>query len=710
MFVQPGEKNNPEKQIRALSRPGIEETYHVWGLMYRPLFCIIFFMITDDKKEEIRATADIVEVVGDYVKLKKSGSGFIGLCPFHQEKTPSFHVTPRLGIYKCFGCGESGDVFSFVMRLEGIGFPESLKTLADRYGIDLPDEHVEGEDDRTRKREGTFHALKFAGLFFHRQLLELDDAIAARNYLEKRGYDQKIWRSFGLGYAPSNSALLKAARDEGIVEEYLQEADLIKPGNRNEEYFDTFRHRLMFPIFNPSGKVIAFAGRILDERKKTAKYINSAQTPVYNKSEVVYGVNFAKNDIRKEEEVILVEGYTDVITMNQFGIKNVVASSGTSLTPGQIKILQRYGNRIVMIYDADAAGQSAMERGMDIALGQGMDVRLLDLPDGEDPDSFVKKFGRESFLTYKKEHEEDFVTFSIQKGEKNGNMESPAGRSASIKKILESIANIPGELDRQFYVQHLHQKTQMYRKGSDRELFKELDVILSEREKQGRFRQMRGGEHTGSIHPGTDNREIFQENDDKTTYRKRISSQKRPHYEMEIVRLLLQYGENMRRFIGHNIGEDHFVDEDIRIFYIDIMKRHIGGDEISVEHYMSREGPYPSLLGDILLERHTVSEGLARRTGGTSKKDKNPVLTAKSAMKPLRLNYCESRRREIAEKIKTEEPGKRVKLIESLSKLQKEISRIQKTASDELFEDPDFLKKGTASEKKKFEYKMKHEK
>lgn len=228
-------------------------------------------MINSDKKEEIRATADIVEVVGDYVKLKKSGSGFSGLCPFHNEKTPSFHVTPKLGIYKCFGCGESGDVFSFVMEMEGISFPESLRSLAERYGIDIPDEQVEGENESTHQREGVLHVLKFAGLYFYRNLLESDEAETARNYLEKRGYEKKIWRSFGLGYAPSSSGLLKAAKIEGLSEEYLLEADLIKASNRGDGHYDTFRDRLIFPIFNPAGRVIAFAGRILNENKKISE-------------------------------------------------------------------------------------------------------------------------------------------------------------------------------------------------------------------------------------------------------------------------------------------------------------------------------------------------------------------------------------------------------------------------------------------------------
>lgn len=666
-------------------------------------------MITDEKKEEIRATADIVEVVGDYVKLKKSGSGFIGLCPFHTEKTPSFHVTPRLGIYKCFGCGESGDVFSFVMQMEGISFPESLKTLADRYGIDIPDEYIEGEDERTRQREGILHVLKFAGLYFYRQLLESDEAQSARNYLEKRGYEKKIWRSFGLGYASSNSSLLKAAQKEGINEEYLVQADLVKPSNRGDGYFDTFRDRLMFPIFNPSGKVIAFAGRILDEKKKTAKYINSSQTPVYNKSEVVYGVNFAKNEIRKEEEVILVEGYTDVITMNQFGIKNVVASSGTSLTAGQIKILQRYGNRIVMIYDADSAGQTAMVRGMNVALEQGMNVQLMELPDGEDPDSFVKQFGKKSFINFKKKKAEDFVTFTLYKAEKEGKMEGPAERSAIIKEILESIARIPGELDRQFYVQHLHQKTQIYRSGSDRELFKQLDIILNERDKQDRFRKQRSEKvpHKVPDVAGSDPRFQHEPHSDlKSTQKKR----KKPEYEMEIIRLLLQYSEGLRQFIGQNIGEDHLEDDEIRLFFSDIMERHINEEVISVEHYMGRENPFPSLLGDILLERYTVSEEFAKRTGGEFRRDKNPIRTAKSTLRTIQLNYCERKWDEIYQKIKQSDGEEKLRLSQLQQNLKKEINRIKNLTSDELYDDPDYVKNKPELRNKTFEYKMKGEK
>lgn len=663
-------------------------------------------MITDDKKEEIRETADIVEVVGDYVKLKKSGSGFMGLCPFHNEKTPSFHVTPRLGIYKCFGCGESGDVFSFVMQMEGVSFPESLRSLADRYGIDIPDEHVEGQEDATRIREGVYHALKFAGLFFFSQLKEPGEAEKALAYLEKRGYNADIIRKFGLGFAPgTGSALLKAAKEEGISEEYLVEADLIKPSNRSDGYYDTFRDRLMFPIFNPSGKVIAFGGRILTENKKTAKYVNSAQTIVYNKSEVVYGVNFAKNEIRKEGEVILVEGYTDVISMYQHGVKNVVSSSGTSLTANQINSLQRYGNEIVMIYDADSAGQTAMERGLNIALSEGMNVNLLQLPDGEDPDSFIKQFGKESFLDLKKKKGDDFVSFLIHKAEKQGDMEKPDKQANVINRVLESIARMPDEIQRQVYVQHLHQKTQKYRKGSDRELFNQLEKLVAKQRKQEQRAQKRVQRSEERVEQKSGPSEDPRPKETFETVQK-----KRPSYEMELIRLLLLYGDHMRKFVGHNISEDQFEDADLKLFYSDIMKRHVENKELTIDHYSEREKPYPSLLGDIFLERYSVSENHAKKTGNELKRDQYPFKSAKSSMKTVQKHFFERKRRELSEEMKHADEEKKSRLMKMLTKLQKEISRIQKTSANELFDDPEFLKGDPKTDMGHFDYKMKGEK
>lgn len=674
-------------------------------------------MITDEKKEEIRDASDIVEVVGDYVRLKRSGSGYAGLCPFHDEKTPSFHVTPSLNIYKCFGCGESGDVFSFVMRMDGVGFQEALRTLAERYGVSLPEENSPEEDARHMEREGIYHALRFAGLWFFRQLKESEEAETARQYLEKRGYDGKIIKTFGLGYAPADGeALLKAAKKEGIDEEFLLKADLVKPSRRNDGFYDTFRGRLMFPIFNPSGKVIAFAGRVLGKEKQ-AKYINSAQTPVYNKSEVVYGVSFAKNEIRRREEIILVEGYTDVITMSQYGVNNVVASSGTALTPQQIRILLRYGKRLVMIYDSDSAGQAAMKRGMNIALREGMEVDLLELPESEDPDSYVKKNGKEAFLELKRSEAADFVTFLIRQAENNGEMESPTDRMNVISSALETIAEIPNELNRQVYVQHLHQLTQKYRNSSDKELFSELSRILKEKKKANR-RSARFSSGTSGSRPSGDPRPSGPPMDEESFAGMQEAgiepqvperAKKRPHYEMELIRLMLQYGEQMIVYIGSLCNEKLFEDGDLAAFYTDIITRYQGEEEVSVDHYIHREEPFGTLTGDIILERYSASERHHEKIGTQLKRDKDPIKSAKSTLKPLRLHYLKRQLQKLADEVKQASPEEKKRLVRAQANTQREISHIERTSAVELFPDPDQDKGDSPKPASTFDYKMRED-
>ncbi len=422
-------------------------------------------MIPDHIKEHVKSSADIVEVISDYVKLRRSGNSFVGLCPFHSEKTPSFNVSPQSGFFKCFGCGESGDVFSFLMKKDGVSFTEAIRIVGARFGIDVPEENEPVQDEQYRLKEGIFHALSFAGKFFFKQLTKSDEGSAALKYLEKRGFTHETIRSYGLGFAPDSfDALLKAATDVGIKEEYLEQGGLIKYARNGESAYDTFRNRLMFPIFNASGKVIGFGGRVIagsdgKSPKNVPKYINSSQTPVYNKSEVLYGIHVAKNEIRKTGETILVEGYTDVISMHQAGIKNVVATSGTALTIEQLRAIGRYGENLLMIYDADLAGQNAMSRGIDLALKQGLNVRLLQLPDGEDPDSFVKKSGRDAFLEYREAEAKDFVYFSIEKAKKENRWNDPFHRKNVLHQILLSIAQIPELIIQETFIQHLSEAT-----------------------------------------------------------------------------------------------------------------------------------------------------------------------------------------------------------------------------------------------------------
>lgn len=693
-------------------------------------------MISDEKKEEVRAAADIVEVVSDYVKLKRSGSGYVGLCPYHDEKTPSFNVTPRLGIFKCFGCGESGDVFKFVMDQDGIGFTESIRQLGERYGVYIPEEENDEPSESKQLREGILHALKFAGVFYYRNLIENEEAEKARKYLEDRGYSQEVFKKFGLGYAPSGgSDLWKAAVNAGISEEYLLEADLIKESNRGDGYYDTFRGRLMFPIFNPTGKVIAFAGRVLGN-EKTAKYINSSQTKVYNKSEVVYGVNFARNEIRRDKEVILVEGYTDVITLNQHGIENVVASSGTSLTEGQMKILHRYGERIVMIYDSDNAGRNAMKRGINIALAEGMEVQLLELPDGQDPDSFVKQFGKESFNELKKDESSDFVDFLLQKAEEEGEMESPVAQKKLVTRILEAIAHIQDEIQRQIYVQYLHKKTQSFRKGTDRELFEELEKVLarkreedkrSKRRRDARQKAEQRQEQSGpppmphSVGTGTgpgDEEPPFPMEETgppipedeyyNAPVDEAVPKRKKPHYEKELIRLMISYGKNMVEYICSFTNDRLFEDEELQLFYNDIVERFKAGEKISIDAYSGKEEPFPRLVGDVLLEQHSASDRHEEKVGMKFEKDRDPYFTAKSTIKTLELSFFKRKRAELAELSKTDDPEKKRKIMQKQADIQSKITRREMTEADELYPDPEGSQEIEGRENRKvFVYKMK---
>ncbi len=670
-------------------------------------------MISDDKKEEVRAAADIVEVVSDYVKLKRSGSGFVGLCPYHDEKTPSFNVTPRLGIFKCFGCGESGDVFKFVMDQDGVGFTEAIRQLAERYGVFIPDEENEEPSETTQLREGIYHALKFAGVFYYRNLIENPEAEKALKYLEKRGYNREVFKRFGLGYAPAGGEeLWKAAQNAGIDEQYLLEGNLIKESNRGQGYYDTFRGRLMFPIFNPTGKVIAFAGRVLGN-EKTAKYINSAQTKVYNKSEVVYGVNFARNDIRKNKEVILVEGYTDVITLSENGIKNVVASSGTSLTNGQMKILHRYGDRIIMIYDSDDAGQTAMKRGINVALEEGMEVQLLELPENQDPDSFVKQFGKESFEELKKEEAVDFVDFLLLKAGEEGRLEKPTETPKVITEILTSIAHIKDSIQQQVYVQYLHQKMQKFQKIKESDLFEQFERVKSDKQwadqrADQREEARRNFDEAAAPQPGRSMSEEEQP-PHPGSRTAAVVGRKKPHFEKELIRLMISFGRPMVEYICSFTNDKLFEDEELRTFYNDIIKRYKNEEEISVSAYGGRPAPFPRLVGDVLLEQHSASERHEEKVGLKYEKDKNPYKTAKSSIRAIQINFYRHKLNELADRIGTTEGDERLELMERQKDIKSKLTRREITDPDDLYPDPD-IEMDEGVNENVFYYRMKGEK
>ncbi|MEF8797548.1 MAG: DNA primase [Salinivenus sp.] len=444
--------------------------------------------IPDEKIEEVRAAADIVDVANDYVQLKRSGSRFMGLCPFHSEDTPSFSVDPEKNLYYCFGCQNGGDVFKFVQEIEGVGFLEGVRMLAERYGIPLPEEDTDPE--AANEREAILHALRFAARFFYRQLTQTDRGRPALDYLRERGYTPATIKEFGLGYAPDEwDALLTAAEDEQIDVETLEKAGLVIERNDGSGYYDRYRGRIIFPIFSHIGKVLAFAGRILDPdgERDQPKYINSPETEVYHKKDVLYGLHQAKRPVRQTDEVLLVEGYTDVISLSQAGVENVVASSGTALTEGQVQTLHRYAKRVLLLYDADEAGGRATMRGMDRVLEQGMGAYAVELPEGDDPDDFVQAHGGEAFAEYIEEHRQDLPSFAYQRARRAGELETPEDRVETQRTIITSVARIPDPNLRREYVTRTSEVVGV----PDADLFRMLEEERERLEKQARRRRER---------------------------------------------------------------------------------------------------------------------------------------------------------------------------------------------------------------------------
>ncbi len=409
-------------------------------------------MIDQSTVQRILDTAEITEVVGEFVTLRRRGTNMIGLCPFHNEKTPSFNVSPSKGIYKCFGCGKGGSSVNFIMEHEHLSFVESLKWLAKKYHIEVQEKEESPEDIKERNdHESQIIVSEFAQKYFATQLWESEYGQAVGlSYFRERGFRDEIIKKFGLGYCPEGKEpFTNAALKEGYKMEYLEKTGLTI---KKEEWVrDRFSGRVMFPIHSISGRVIAFGGRTLSLEKSIAKYLNSPESDIYHKSRVVYGIFQAKNGIIREDKCYLVEGYTDVLAMHQSGIENVVASSGTSLTVDQIRLIRRFTKNITIIYDGDQAGIKASLRGIDLVLEEGINVKVLPLPDGEDPDSFSKSMSATALTQYIKENETDFIKFKTRillTGIEN----DPLSRAKLITDIVYSISVIPEEIVRTEYL------------------------------------------------------------------------------------------------------------------------------------------------------------------------------------------------------------------------------------------------------------------
>lgn len=409
-------------------------------------------MIPQDIVNRILDTAQIVDVVGDFVTLKKHGSNYTACCPFHNEKTPSFSVSAAKGIYKCFGCGKAGTAVSFVMEHEHMSYTEALKYLAKKYNIEIIEKEETAEEIAKRQRhESLLLVSEFGGRFFQESLATPDGQAIALQYFRSRGLQDDTIRKYGLGWAPVNrKSLSEAARAAGYKEEFLIETGLSKKYD-DGRLVDRFYDRVIFPIHSVSGRVIAFGGRTLKTDKSVAKYVNSPETEIYVKSKSLYGIYFAKSEIAKKDKCILVEGYLDVLSMHQLGITNVVASSGTSLTVDQIRLIHKFTNNITIIYDGDGAGISAALRGIDMILKEGMNVKVVLLPDGQDPDDFARRNTLEQVQTYIASNERDFIGFKTDLLLREAGND-PLKKAELINNISDSISNIPDAVVRAMYV------------------------------------------------------------------------------------------------------------------------------------------------------------------------------------------------------------------------------------------------------------------
>jgi len=408
-------------------------------------------LISPDTIRQIFDTVRIEEVIGDFVTLKKRGVNYVALCPFHNEKTPSFYVSPAKGIYKCFGCGKSGNAASFLMEHEHYSYPEALKYLAKKYSIDIiEDEQTPEQTKSQNEKESIYNVNDFACKYFSDNLFQKTEAEIGLTYLKERGFTEDTIKKFQLGYSIDKwNDFTENALNNGYNINYLEKSGLTIA--KDGKQYDRFRGRVMFPIHNLSARILGFGGRILTKEKDKAKYINSPESDIYHKSNILYGLYFSKSEIIKQDNCYLVEGYTDVISLCQAGIENVVASSGTSLTTEQIRLIRRYTKNITILYDSDTAGTKAAFRGIDMIFEQGINVKVLLFPQGEDPDSFTRNNSKEQVKNFIDQNATDFIIFKtnlLLKEIKN----EPTKKSSFIRDILQSIALIPDAISRSIYI------------------------------------------------------------------------------------------------------------------------------------------------------------------------------------------------------------------------------------------------------------------
>lgn len=513
--------------------------------------------IDPETVQRILDTANIVEVVSDFVSLKRRGANYIGLCPFHNERTPSFSVSPARGICKCFSCGEGGSPVNFLMKLESMSYNEALRWLAKKYNIEIKERELTAQEVQdAAERESLMAVNDFAMSFFENYMAEPGEGHdIGLSYFRERGINDVSIRKFHLGFSPeASTALYDAAIEKGYSEEALLKTGLCTRNERGP--YDRFRGRVIYPVFTLSGRVVAFGGRTLRSDKSISKYVNSPESIIYSKKRELYGLYQARKAITKQDKCILVEGYMDVISMHQIGIENVVASSGTSLTEEQIRLIHRFTSNVTVIYDSDAAGIKASLRGIDMLLAEGMNIKVLLLPDGEDPDSYAQTHSNTEVEAYINEHETDFIRFKTNILLKDA-AEDPIRRARAIADIVKSVSVIPDQITRNVYIEECSRTFGM----SERVLVGQMDVFIAKAlEEEAKQQQRRAAKE---IADGLTNeqQDAIDANATDALTRAAISQSKRVDngdakksltdkdraqflapYERELLRLLVRYG------------------------------------------------------------------------------------------------------------------------------------------------------------------------
>lgn len=545
-------------------------------------------MIRPETIQNIFETAHIEEVIGDFVTLKKRGANYVGLCPFHNEKTPSFSVSPSKGIYKCFGCGKAGNVVNFVIEHEHYSYPEALRYVAKRYGIEVEEEEVTPEmQQELDERESMFALNGFVTKYFRENLVAKEEGKSVGlTYLKERDFRDDTIEKFEIGYTIDKwEDYSKHAIANGYKKEILVKTGLSIEKENN--LIDRFRGRVIFPIHNLTGKVIGFGGRILSSEKSTAKYINSPESEIYNKSRVLYGIYYARNEIVKKDLCYLVEGYTDVISLHQAGIENVVASSGTSLTPDQIKLVKRFTPNITMLFDGDPAGIKASFRGIELILEQGMNVKVVLFPEGEDPDSFARSHRTSETEAFIKKEAVDFIKFktNLLLDETVGD---PAAKASLIKEIVQTIATIPDGINRSVYIKECSTIMEV----PEQTLMNELNKSL-----RRRFRDKTATQREYIAPP-----EPRQSLDEQLE----IDPLDISRHEKQLMRLLLLYGNEHFLFADEESGEN------IEVQVSDFIVSDLQNENIKLENQLfnqmleeySKANEAGKLLNEIYFANH----------------------------------------------------------------------------------------------------------